>query len=61
MIKKKYPAKAPGMKKLSQQAESRIFTAKKIHYASSSIIVVEFFQTAYTSSNTPPLHPFAKL
>ena len=39
-----YPANRPEMKKISQQAESRLFKAKK-HYASSSITV---------SSRIPP-------
>ena len=48
------------MKKLSQQAESRLFKAKKIHYASSSITIVEFSKTMSTSSNSLS-HPVAKL
>ena len=48
MIKKKKFANTPDMKKLSHPTESRIFTAKKNHYASISITVVEFFQTTYT-------------
>ena len=54
MIKKKYPAITPEknmMKKLSQKYKSRIFTLQKHHHASSSITVVEFLQTTYTSSN----------
>ena len=52
MIKKKYPANTSEMKnKLFQQAKSRIVTHKKNnHCASSSITVVEFFQTKYTLS-----------
>ena len=45
MVKKTYPANTPEMKKFSQQANSRIFTAKK-HYVPRSITVLylEVFQ-----------------
>ena len=45
-FKKKFFANTPEMKKLSQQAKSRIFTETN-NYASSSIAEVEFFPTAY--------------
>ena len=58
MIKKKYPANAPEMKKPSQQAKSCTFTEKK-HYSSSSNTLQEFFQTTYKSSSpqTTPHYP----
>ena len=51
MINKKYPTNTSEIKNLSKQAKSLIFTEKN-HYTSSSIKLVEFFQTRYTSSNT---------
>ena len=39
MIKKKYPANTPEIKKLSQQAVTGIFSAKN-HYASRSSTIV---------------------
>ena len=58
MIKKRYPANAPEMKKPFQQAKSCKFTEKK-HYSSSSNTLQEFFQTTYKSSSpqTTPHYP----
>ena len=51
MINKKYPTNTSEIKNLSKQAKS-LKKKKKNHYTSSSIKLVEFFQTRYTSSNT---------
>ena len=48
MTKKKYPADTLEMTKFSQQAKSCLCTEQN-HNASSSITVVQFFQTMYTS------------
>ena len=48
------------MKKLSQQAKSRIFTEKN-HYVSSLIQVVEFFQITSTSLNPASTKPLFEI
>ena len=60
-----YPANRPEVKKISQQAESRLFKAKKnIMHQVQSQLVVEFSQTICLHHRTPhhtPLRSYSSL